>query len=56
MVYSLIKEARDTATDKKQQEEVEIDARDTMGVAYAGRFPRWLFAWSHIDISFPSRV
>ena len=40
MVYSLIKEARDTATDKKQQEEMEIDARDTMGVAYAGRFPR----------------
>ena len=56
MVYSLIKEARDTATDKKQQEEMEIDARDTMGVAYAGRFLWSFFAWSHIDIFFLSRV
>lgn len=40
MVYSLIKEARDTYTDKKEQEQMEIDARDTMGVAYAGMFPK----------------
>lgn len=36
VVYSLIKEARETYTDRKEQEAMEIDARDTMGVAYAG--------------------
>ena len=54
MVYLLIKEARDTATDKKQQEEMEIDARDTMGVAYAGRFPRWLLHGLTLTSLFPA--
>ncbi|CAL1701255.1 unnamed protein product [Somion occarium] len=38
VVYSLIKEARETFSDRKDQEDMELAARDTMGVAYAAGF------------------
>ncbi|KAI0082381.1 cytochrome P450 [Panus rudis PR-1116 ss-1] len=38
IMYSLIKEARETFPDRKSQEEYEIAARDSLGVAYAAGF------------------